>query len=116
MTRMDLLHGVPVTVELASDGAKDRHGNATAAYQEARVVENVLPAPSTTEDLCEGRQDGVSVDMTFHFPKSFAESLRGARVTSAGTTYDVVGDPQPYLADLTPGDWDRAVSCVIVRG
>ncbi len=54
--------------------------------------------------------------MTFHFPKSFAESLRGARVTYAGTTYEVVGDPQPYLEDLTPGDWNRAVSCVIVRG
>lgn len=114
--RMDLLHGVPVTVELASGGAKDRHGNATTAYQAARVVENVLPAPSTTDDLGEGRPDGVSVDMTFHFPKSFTESLRGARVTYAGTTYEVVGDPQPYLADLTPGDWNRAVSCVIVRG
>lgn len=54
--------------------------------------------------------------MTFHFPESFTESLRGARVTYAGNTYEVVGDPQPYLADLTPGDWNRAVSCVIVRG
>ena len=113
---MDLLHGVPVTVELAADGTTDRHGNATSSYQAPRVVENVLPAPSTTEDLGEGRPDGVSVDMTFHFPKSFTESLRGARVAYAGNTYKVVGDPQPYLADLTPGDWNRAVSCVIVRG
>ena len=113
---MDLLHGVSVIVELASGGATDHHGNVTATYQASQVVDNVLPAPSTTEDLGEGRPDGVSVDMTFHFPKSFTDSLRGARVTYQDTIYEVVGDPQPYLADLTPGDWNRAASCVIVRG
>ena len=58
---------------------------------------------------CEHRPDGTEVAYTLCFPKSFTASLKGCRVNVRGTEYRVIGDPQRYDPENTPGDWNLTV-------
>lgn len=62
----------------------------------------VIVAPGSTEQFDATRPNGVSVAYTLHFPKTWAESLRGLKVKVRGEVYTVIGDPQPYTAANTP--------------
>ena len=77
---------------------------------------SVVVAPGTTADLDASRPEGTSVVMTLHFPKSYTDSLRGCRVRVRGVEYSVVGDPQPYMAENTPGPYNRPVEVERVVG
>lgn len=79
-------------------------------------VPGVLPQPGATDDLSAERPDGVTVDMTFHFPRGYSKSLRGCRISYGGVSYEVVGDPQPYLPEITPGPFSTTVEAVRVDG
>lgn len=88
---------------------------------ESSEVENVLFQPgggnaTTTSDLDVERPNGVRINVTFHFPKSFEGSLRGCKVKRGEYVYRVIGDPQPYMVDNTPGEWNRSVACEVVNG
>lgn len=113
---MMLIHGVAVTVERPGTPTTDSHGDPVAGEWSTVTVENVLPQPGGTADLDESRPEGVRVDMTFHFPKAYTASLKGCRIAHNGGRYRVIGDPQPYLADATPGAWNRAVETEAVNG
>lgn len=108
--------GVAVTVERLPEGATDAHGNPAPGEWAPEEVVGVLPQPGGTSDLDASRPEGVSVDMTFHFPKGYTASLKGCRIAYGGRTYRVIGDPQPHVADLTPGPWNRAVQTEAVDG
>lgn len=93
----------------------DRYG--ASIYEDATSeVLNVIPQPGGTENLDETRPEGVTVDMTFHFPKNYTDSLKGARIRYSNHEYRVIGDPQPYLDANTPGDWNRAVETEVCDG
>lgn len=77
---------------------------------------SVVVAPGATSSLGAERPEGVSVAMTLHFPKTYRESLRGCRVRVRGTVYRVVGDPQPYTEENTPGLYNRPVEVEAVHG
>ena len=79
-------------------------------------VQNVLVYPGATADLEASRPNGASVDMTLHFPKSYGRDLDGCTVVVRGVEYRVVGAPQRYAPDLTPGDWNMAVEVSRVDG
>lgn len=80
-------------------------------------VENVLYSPGATTDVFESnRPDGAKVLFTLHFPKTFTGSLKGAKVFVCGDWYDVIGDPKPYMAENTPGDWWMEVEAGAVNG
>ena len=96
-------------------GEPDRLGEPTVEWA-TETVSGVLPQPGGSDDLDASRPDGDRAYMTFHFPKGYAESLRGCRIRHLGREYRVLGDPQPYLADATPGPFDRAVEAVAVDG
>lgn len=107
-----------VTVEVSRPGkpVADAHGNSVAGERKTETVLGVLPAPGATSDLDAARPDGAKVDMTFHFPKGYAASLKGCLVTYGERTYKVVGDPQPYVPGSVPGKWGRAVECEACDG
>ncbi len=113
---MGILRGCEVEVLRRSAGALDAHGNAAPGEWAAETVQNVLPQPGGTSDLDAARPNGAAVAMTFHFPKSYAGSLKGCRIAYGGREYRVIGDPRPYLAADTPGEWDRAVECEACDG
>ena len=71
-------------------------------------VDNVLISPGATADLEASRPDGVTVDLTLHFPKGYTGDLRGCDVQIQGEyggRYHVIGEPKPYLVENTPTPW-----------
>lgn len=113
---MNLISGVAIEVLRRTAASKDSHGNAVPGRWMAETVENVLPQPGATSDLEASRPDGVKVAMTFHFPKTYEQALRGCRVKYLEAEYAVIGDPQPYLNANCPGDWNRTVECEVCNG
>lgn len=95
---------------------RDELGDEVAATVAREEVSGVLVAPGSTEDLDASRPEGVTVAFTLHFPKTYRKSLRGCLAEVRGGTYAVVGDPQAYTPENTPGDWNRAVEVTRTDG
>lgn len=113
---MCLFGGMTVTVLRREPDGMDAHGNHTHGEWHREEVAGVLPEPVSTADLGAERPEGERVDMRFHFPKGYGKSLEGCSVSYAGRTYRVVGDPQPYVEELTPGPWNLTVEAEAVDG
>lgn len=98
-----------VTVVRFVQTGRDAHGAPT--YEETReVVPGCLMEPVSTQDSIEARQAGDSVLAHLHIPKTYTASLAGCDVIDAeGRRWHVVGDPQPYMPENTPGPWNRMV-------
>ena len=113
-----MIKGVSVTVKRPSSNADDRFGNPVVTYTDETVV-NVLVSPGATTDLEAARPDGVTVDMTLHFPKSYTQSLEGCKVVLPDPwsgTYDVIGAPSPYIDANTPTPWHMPVEVRVAHG
>ncbi len=113
---MQLISGCAVEVLRRSTDAVDAHGNEVPGEWVSEPVANVLPQPGATSDLEASRPNGVTVSMTFHFPKTYSASLRGCLIRYGGREYKVIGDPQTYLDANCPGEWNRTVECVVCDG
>ena len=100
-----LISGETVTV-LRPVRTRDELGEPGATVWEPQEVGDVVVCPGATSDLDASRPDGVEVAFTLCFPKSFAGSLRGCRAKVRGEVFGIVGDPKPYTAANTPGDWN----------
>lgn len=114
-----MISGETVTVALREFGALDEYGNEEERWGEPFEVENVLVGRPDTEDETEaGQPYAVRADIRFCFPKGFAEDMRGARVTRAGATYQVVGEPHLYTeANLPPlVPWNLRAEAVRLDG
>ncbi len=93
----------------------DNLGEPTYGEPEREVVD-ALVQPGSTADLDATRPNGVEVVFTLHFPKSYTKSLQGCHVEVRNDVYEVIGDPQPYTEDNTPGTWNRPVEVKRVDG
>lgn len=113
---MNLISGVEVTLSIPGAPARDAHGNMVGGDPREVAVGNVVPQPGRCADLDATRPEGARVAMTFHFPKTYAGSLKGCTVAYGGREYRVIGDPQPFPPHLCPGDHDRAVETEAVDG
>lgn len=103
-----------VTV-LVPNVARDALGEPTLGEPTA-IEADVLVCPGATSDLPEDRPSGVEAAYTLHFPKTWSRSLRGASVVVRGEEYAVVGDPKPYTADNTPGEFNLEAKAARVDG
>lgn len=85
-----------------------------SAHDTTRVaVDNVLVHPfKTADELGSNRPDGISVDLVLHFPKSYTGDLRGLVIEVRGVDYDVIGSPERYENNNTPGNWNMSVDAV----
>ena len=111
-----MITGRTVTVVLRVENGRDAF-NMPVWDEAAQDVDNVLVAPASTEDLAGlGRPDGDETVIVAHFPKTWSGSLRGAVLVVDGRRFEVVGDPQPYMAANTPGAWNRPVHARLVEG
>lgn len=113
---MQLISGCAVEVLRRKPDAVDAHGNEVPGEWVSEHVANVLPQPGATSDLEASRPNGVTVSMTFHFPKTYTASLRDCLIRYGGREFSVIGDPQPYVEANCPGDWNRAVECGVCDG
>lgn len=104
-----MIRGETVHVSVVERGGNDRLGVPSRTYAEPVAVHNVVVVPSTANEISYERPDGVLVTYTLHFPRGFAEDLRGALVTVRGETYKVIGDPHPYTESNVRGPWTMPV-------
>lgn len=105
-----MITGEAVVVERRQEVGRDP-GNAPIYDWVAEPVNDVLVAPGGMTDVVESnRPAGVEVQFTLHFPKGYPATLRGARVSVRGQEpLDVIGDPQHYTEENTPGRWSMPV-------
>lgn len=113
-----MISGEQVIVERDVPTGQRDPFNAPITTVSRETVENVLVAPGPRADVSDSvRPHGTRITWSLHFPKPYAESLRGARVSVRGRpALDVVGDPQPYTAENTPGQWWMPVELAEVEG
>ena len=111
-----MIFGEGIILRVRQSGALDEFGNERAEYGWVQTVSNVLVAPISSQDLGAERPDGDVTVMTFHFPKTYIGSLRGCLIGWKGSWWEVIGDPQPYSKDSTPGVWNRPVQARLVKG
>lgn len=109
-----MITGEPVVVERPVQVDVDAGGNAVIEWV-SETVEDVLVSPGPREDVVDSnRPDGVQVQWTLHFPKGTPATLAGARVrVRGGDPFSVVGDPQHYMPENTPGRW--SMPCEVGR-
>lgn len=85
-------------------------------YSDPERVDGVLVAPETVGETSYLRPDGETCDYTLHFPRGYAQDLRGALVTVRGHDFRVVGSPAPYTEANAPGRWTMPVQVVRADG
>ena len=102
---MNLIQGETVTVIRRTE-KRDELGEPAGFTEEREEARNVVVAPGSTSDLDASRPEGVTVAFTLCFPKGYAGELRGCSVLVRGCEYSVVGNPQRYAPENTPGDWN----------
>lgn len=111
-----MIAGTTVTVLIPTAASVDEFNNEALEWGRLEV-QNVLVAPADTADVVDSnRPDGNRARLILHFPKAFSASLRNCRVEVLGKVWEVEGDPQPFMPDLTPGVWNRPVKVVRVDG
>ena len=114
-----MIRGITVTVLRPNPTGRDRLNNVTYGEPTREVVENVLVAPSTTEDMEAAREHGTDTALTLHFPKAYTGDLRGCSVelpAPYSDTYRVVGVPKPYLDANCPTPWHMPVTVEVAHG
>jgi hypothetical protein len=110
------MRGVDVTVKRPVEGELDSMGEPSVMW-ESEIVSNVLVAPAESERIeQDGRARGTDDIANVYFPKSYTARLKGCKVTLRGEDWDVIGDPQGYMADISPTAWNRRVSVRKVEG
>ena len=111
-----MIFGENVLLLVRRSGSIDEFGNEVAEYMPMQTLRNVLVAPYSSQDLGAERPDGDATVMTFHFPKTYIGRLKGCLIGWSAHWWEVIGDPQPYSKDSTPGMWNRPVQARLVEG
>ena len=110
-----LIAGESVTVRTPTV-SYDEHMEEVETWEDA-TVQNVVVTPGATSDVLDStRPSGTRVAFTLGFPKSFTAPLRGCRVIVRGVECAIIGDPQPYMDDGTPGPWNYTAEVERVDG
>lgn len=112
-----MIFGETVVVERETETGRDAGNNPITEWV-PETVTNVLVAPGPRSDVVgQIRPEGVEIRWNLHFPKGYPATLRGARISvRGGSPLMVVGDPQHYAEELTPGDWSMPVEIGRVDG
>lgn len=110
------LRGETVIVKtFEATGDADEYNEAT--YTETlETVENVLVAPSTSQDIGEDRPLGAQKGFSLCFPKSYGRPLENAEVQVRGEWYRVVGSSDVYDPAICPTDWNMTAEVVTTHG
>lgn len=112
-----MIHGETVKVFRRVKTGRDA-GNSPIFQWVGQDVGNVLVSPGPRTDVTDRtRPDGVKIAWTLHFPKEYPVTLANARISvRGGEPMNVVGDPQHFTAQNTPGKWSMPVEVARVDG
>ena len=95
----------------------DECGNPVHGETVEDVANVLVQPPSMSEPSDVDRPDGIRVDATLLFPRTYeGGSLRGCGILirDEPTPYRVIGDPMPVDGGMTPTDWNMSVP--VTRG
>lgn len=111
------MRGETVTVIRRVEAGVDE-GNDPVYEDVPEDVGNVLVGPASGSNSGDStRPDGVQVDATLYFPRSYpGGSVRGCDVLVRGDLYHVVGDPFPVDGGMAPTAWNMAVDVTRSEG
>lgn len=113
-----MARGTTITVLRPFHDGTDRLGNPIEAFR-PETVDDVLVSPGPTSNLDATRPQGAKVAYTLHFPKPYAEDLRGCHVELPqpwGGRYRIVGQPVPYMEQNTPTRWWMPAEVEVAHG
>ena len=111
-----MLTGETVVVAKRTETGRDEFNNPTFSDEET-AVDNVLVAPGEAADVIESvRPEGVEVNYTLYFPKTFTGDLECEKVKVRGEWLDVIGHPDRYADEVCPTDWNMVVMAGAVHG
>lgn len=97
---------VTLLVRPRAESGTDRLGNDVVRYADAVPAPGCLWAPGAPADLAADRPGGASVTATAHFPRGWAERLRGALVSADGAEWlRVLGEPKEFPEGSAVGPW-----------
>lgn len=120
----------PCSIWLATESEPDEWNNTQTAYSDDPDITTTCvytpgtSAPSTSDDIEDGRPHGDVVAMTFYLPKTLDADLREALIAChptddaylSGQRFKVVGNPYSYPRANTPGDYSWVVDGVTYLG
>jgi head-tail adaptor len=111
-----LIRGETVTV-LRPTTTTNRNGDAVAVWTSPTEtdVERVAVAPTTSAEDDNQRIAGVTVGLTLYMPAT-ADVTPTDRVTVRGSTYEVVGEVEPWVSPYTADEPGIAVTVQRVDG
>ncbi|QWT18100.1 hypothetical protein KPC83_02935 [Collinsella sp. zg1085] len=95
---------------------RDRLGDILSERIEREHVENVVVAPSPTDDLDPSRPQGSRRAYTLCFPKTYTADLQGAQIEVRGQICRVIGSPRRYTESNVPGPWNLTVDVEHIDG
>lgn len=87
------------------EGEPDEFGNPprqTYPSDHAHDLACIVAPGDTADRIEDGHEQPVDVAYTIYLPRGFDTSLRGARATVRGETFDIVGDPKGYTEANLP--------------
>ncbi|WP_419004275.1 hypothetical protein [Bifidobacterium pullorum] len=111
------MRGETVTVIRHTTTGTDEYGNPVHGKTVEDVANVLVQPPSMSEPSDVDRPDGIRVDATLLFPRTYeGGSLRGCGILirDEPTPYRVIGDPMPVDGGMTPTDWNMSVP--VTRG
>lgn len=111
------MRGETVTVIRHTTTGVDEYGNPVHGKTVEDVANVLVQPPSMSEPSDVDRPDGIRVDATLLFPRTYeGGSLRGCGILirDEPTPYRVIGDPMPVDGGMTPTDWNMSVP--VTRG
>lgn len=101
------------TVFLEHRRAEDPSSFAPSYTTSEEMIGDVLVIPGALGDLSSmSRIDGSDVRYTLHFPKTFDGDLEGSRVKVRGRWCLVIGRPDRFTPENTPGRWNLPVQVI----
>lgn len=111
-----MIRGIPVVLYERTQTGTDAFG--IPVYTETPVtVENVLPAPSTQEEVLSSvNLTGRRAVYTLHIPKGDAHAWEGCEAEFFGRRWRVIGPVVEYIGANVPGPWNRKAMVETVVG
>lgn len=106
---MAIIKGTTITLHQRVQTGVDGQNNPT--YEEIPVqVKGVLICPVSTDDITgDVQSEGKRAEYELLIPKDCTLSFDGCIVEFYGARWEVFGFPLVWMAENTPGDWNRKV-------
>lgn len=117
-----MIHGEDVFVIRFDESSIDDFGEPIKSELEPEQVHVIVDPSSSGESATghevdsDGRNQSADIVFTLHFPKTYTESLKDAKVIVRGIECRVIGDPQPYTPANCPGKYNRPAKVRVIHG